>query len=73
MHDEIAIGGRRVGRGKADAERAGKFGARWLDVDQRHLCAGKPAAQPGDQRADDARSHDRNTVGSRGPCIPHAH
>ena len=71
MDDEVAIAGRRIRRGKADAERAGKFGAGRLDVDQGHLGAGKPAAQPGDQRADDARADHRNTVGGRGPRVPH--
>ena len=71
MHDEIAIAGRRTRRGEADTERAGKFGAGRLDVDQSHLGARKPAAQPGDQRTDDTRSHHGNTIGGRRPRVPH--
>ena len=38
---QIAVGRRRLGRRKTDAELARQFGARRVDIDQRHLRAGK--------------------------------
>src|SRR5216683_1182297 len=50
---EIAIAGGTVGRGKTDAQRAGKRSPRGRDVDQRNMCPWYAPAQPGDQRAND--------------------
>ena len=51
------------GAGKAYAELARQFGARRVDIDQRHLGAGKPAAEIGDQRADHAGADNGDAAG----------
>ena len=67
---QIAIRRRRFRLGKIYAERSRQIRARQIDIDQRHLCPGNPAAQESDQRADHARPHHRNSIGRLRSCIP---
>ena len=58
------------GVAKATPSAPRQLRARRIDIDQRHLGAGKSAAQTGDQRADHAGADDGDAVGRPGRGVP---
>src|SRR5882672_120127 len=70
MDHEIAIARRGVRRRKADAKGAGERRARRIDIDERHLGAGQPPAQPPRQRPHHPGPDHRDAVGRPGRGVP---
>src|SRR5712672_3010905 len=70
MHHEIAIARRGLRRRKANAEGAGERRARRIDIDERHLGAGQPPAQPPRQRPHHPGPDHRDAVGRPWRGVP---